>query len=1227
MDNSVVDNFFTKRQIREYENIIKQIDEFYSIYRANGGSTFAIDAKINICLKDGIDGFKYYLHDYLNSDFVSEKLKRLIDRTQAIADLNNSNNIVVKYVDALSKTFDDIDTNATIINRFTQLQNKYNTNPEEFDSFKKALLFNIGLKIIPEFDEVFKSISKELSFRIRNNENPILAIANILEEKKINLDYNKLFDYFSVSKIREELKNELPDALAANSFISISRKLKRIVSLEMKNGKDKEEILNQILPEAYGLVKAVIEYVQKKTSYDVQLMGAIAMNSGNIVEMYTGEGKTLTAIFPAYLNALFDKEVDIFTPNDYLAIRDASTNKRVFELLDMTVGYIKEGQTIEEKQNAYKCNIVYGSSSEFAFDFLKDTTSKKEEELVQRVEKPGFVIVDEADQILIDDAETPYILNDSQKTLSMSEQKENDIVIGYMKYALEIEKMLSQKVKRVQNIYQFQALTEENADNQQEKYLKEENLLVFDSDDSSTTKVELTKKGEYRLFSYVLNKQIEELEIKNRDYFINSELFTEGIDYEIKNERLRLSTLGVEKAINNTKEFFDLYLKWLSEPEYQKLRKYVNNAIKARYVMKKGKDYQVIVNEETKKEEIKILKVGRIAKDSKYRDGLHQAIELKEGLEINIGENEKLLNDDSSTISNRALLSRYEKISGMTGTADKTMFSDVYGLETFSVPRNKEYEYNKNPIINNKPIDRIDNPTVLCKDYDEKIKLIINDVLSSYNNKQPVLIVTNNDEEAIYISEKINSIIDNGKAKLLTSKNTLEEEAAIISEAGMLGSITIATERAGRGTDIKLGGENETSFEVNKNQIILIDAVNMAIENIIKNHPEKREKIIKAGMDSIKNHPEYFKKEVSQLNEKYLKDPKYKDRIDYLTNVRIENKRKKVYNVGGLKYIQTVPFTTTRNDDQGKGRVGRQGEPGSTIMYASLKDIENFGIEEESYEFNKLKELLGDSDSINDEQTNGFIKEVIESAQSRQEFSIDYRIAMNDSTDLAMSSIGMMLLRNRKQVLLTNNTDVMIDNMIFTTIESMIKDSVPSKKIKKVDKNKTRLSRIKLDVNSLSVLVKDIFGMDIDFNDALEECFNVGDLKLYIYDKAVDKRNKLNMGLAKEKIDKIDKKNIVTSLNTTYSTFIDEAQNIELQIFNDHIVGNYDHNRSLEFQEIYKKCRKNGWYNCMKNVFRPGLREKTNDDFIDPSVNEFIEQLKEEASYEDLESISETKIR
>lgn len=1181
-----------KRQVSYYEKIIKKINSYYNdfcdIFKKD------LDTELNVeeLLKEG--NFDFDIEDFitkvdqLNHKYINIIFNRLVDD-----EVQTESKTTIEKLDILSsldnRYFQDRNIKIPLFLMATSVLPNYYSLPPKEEFLKQQ---EDGKDIF----EIYSDFWKENNIEIK----PKLILAALKERMIINQNI-----------LKEKIKYEY----VKKEFIANTERLKQYVKDEIAKGKDVEHILTEILPEAYGLVKAACEYSLNKTPYDVQLMGAIALNEGKVSEMYTGEGKTITSILPAYLNALTGREVDIFTPNDYLAKRDAENNSKVFNLLGLSVGCVLvDGQTTEEKQQAYKCDIVYGSSTAFAFDFLYDTNEHNVNNLVQREEKPGFVIVDEADQILINNALSPYQLKTGGKLLTKKQQRENNQVMAYLETALELEKILSKKAYTAKNQYEYECITGDNKE--ETERMNEKYSILIGQDD-----VYITQKGERELFYNYFVDEILELSNRAKEIIITDSNYEENEDYVIIKDRIVLTPTGVEKASSEIREFQDLQMKWLSDEACQVQKRYVLNALRAEYLMKKGKDYQVVTNEETGKEEVVVLQDGRILPNSKFTNGLHQAIELKEGLGVQLDKGETLADDSVASISNRALLSRYEKISGMTGTADKTAFYEIYSLDTFEVPKNKEYQYKKG-IISQVPKKRKDNPTRLYKNEKAKYDGLIKDILESNKKGQPVLVVTDNEEDAKKLYSMLEEI-KNLTPNLLTSANTLEEEAQIISNAGALGAVTIATEIAGRGTDIKLGGEKETNLEELRRQVFINQIIDRKAQKNMVDFPEEgkedfqvKEKYIKAWKEILYDDPTHFDKEIEAMEQRYQNDQEYSFEIDKLI---IEEHKKEIEIIqasGGLKYIQMNPFKTTRNDNQGRGRVARQGEPGETILYASLDDLKNIGVDKEQLE-EASNMFFADVVVTDDLEEEGRITEIIEDAQLRNEFDIDMAIASTDTMDYAMSSLGMSLLRDRKSILSVDDPNIIFDNMVDSVIDTVLKESVPEKRKKKVDKDSYKLSKLNLDFDNLSIELKSIFGMELDENSIYIECMDVGDLKDYLFDKAKAKQKENNLGVPETKQQNNIKNALVTNVNEVYNNFIYSAENVRLQELNDMIAQNTSHNRTKELNDIYLECVHDGWKNCVSSVFRPGLKKKevySEQVEIDPDVKDdtlsTIEEIK-----------------
>ena len=470
---------------------------------------------------------------------------------------------------------------------------------------------------------------------------------------------------------------------------------------EFKTRLQSGETLDDILPEAFATVREASRRVLGLYPYRVQLVGGVVLHQGRIAEMKTGEGKTLVATLPAYLNALTGNGVHIVTVNDYLAKRDSEWMGKVHRFLGLTVGLIVHDLTSEERRKAYAADITYGTNNEMGFDYLRDNMAIYASELVQRGH--AFAIVDEVDSILIDEARTPLIISGmGEKSTEMYSRTEN-LVRGFRK------------------------------------------KVIAESDD----------------------KEEEDVNI-DADYIVDE-----------KAKTATLTARGVKKA----EEYFGL--ENLSDPENSTIAHHINQAIKAHGTMKRDIDYvikdgQVVIVDEF---------TGRLMFGRRYSDGLHQAIEAKEHVEV--ARESKTL----ATITFQNYFRLYGKLSGMTGTAltEEEEFGTIYNLDIIEIPTNR-------------PIARIDDPDVVYKTEAAKYRAVIEQVKACHAKGQPVLVGTVSIEK----NEKLSYLLSREgiKHNLLNAKNH-EKEAEIVAQAGKLGAVTVATNMAGRGTDIMLGGNAE----------------------------------------------------------------------------------------------------------------------------------------------------------------------------------------------------------------------------------------------------------------------------------------------------------------------------------------------------------------------------------------------------------------------------------
>ena len=572
--------------------------------------------------------------------------------------------------------------------------------------------------------------------------------------------------------------------LLAPHYASLSDEELKAMTPAFKEKLANGATLDDILPDAFAVVREAATRVLGMRHFYVQLLGGIALHQGRIAEMCTGEGKTLVSTLPAYLNALTGKGMHIVTVNDYLATRDAEWMGKVHRFLGLTVGVSIEGMSPEEKKKAYDCDILYATNNALGFDYLRDNMAVTKAQTVQR--GMNFAIIDEVDSILIDEARTPLIIS------------------GKGSKSSEIYLTVNRFVKTLH----------------EEDYEKDE-----------------------------------------------------------KENSIRLTEEGVAKA----ERYFAIDN--LGDIENNDLNHHINIALKAHYMMKRDSDY--IVNDH----EVIIIDefTGRLMIGRRYSDGLHQAIEAKEGVRVK-DENKTL-----ATITFQNYFRMYNKLSGMTGTAktEETEFKQIYGLDVVQIPTNL-------------PVQRKDMNDLLYKTKAGKLRAIVADVRDCYERKQPVLVGTITVEK----SEELSALLKKEKIphNVLNAKNH-EREAEIVAQAGRIGQVTIATNMAGRGTDIMLGGNPEylarAALEKNNySHEAIVEAMGFA--------KEVSEEALRAREDFKRYYQEY--------------------------KAQTDEEKKEVLAQGGLRVIGTERHESRRIDNQLRGRSGRQGDVGSSVFYVSMED-------------------------------------------------------------------------------------------------------------------------------------------------------------------------------------------------------------------------------------------------------------------------------------------------
>ena len=710
---------------------------------------------------------------------------------------------------------------------------------------------------------------------------------------------NKIFKSYS----EKEVKRVMPLVDQINgleeSMTKLSDEELRAKTKEFKERLAQGETLDDLLPEAFAVVREASKRVLGMRHFDVQLIGGIILHQGRIAEMKTGEGKTLVATLPAYLNALSGEGVHIITVNDYLAKRDSEWMGKVYRFLGLSVGLIIAGMKPNEKQEAYNCDITYGTNNEYGFDYLRDNMVIYKNQLVQR--KLSYAIVDEIDSILIDEARTPLIISGRANKSSDLYKKADSFV-----RKLQAKVIVEEDVKD-----EAQAEDNENYD-----------YIV----DLKAKSASLTQKG--------IKKAEEEFGLENFNDIENSEL------------------------VHN-----------------------VNQALRAYGIMKKDIDYIVKDGEVLIVDEF----TGRIMYGRRYNNGLHQAIEAKE--QVRIADESKTL----ATITFKNYYRMYDKLSGMTGTAmtEEAEFQEIYKLDVIEIPTNK-------------PLAREDDPDIIYKNENAKFRAVIEDIKESHAKGQPVLVGTVSIEK----SEKLSRLLDKEGIKhtVLNAKQH-EKEAEIVAQAGKFGAVTIATNMAGRGTDIMLGGNSEYLAKQEMKKQGYSDEL---IEQATAFNETDDEDIISA------------RNKFKELENKF--------------NEEIKDEKQKVIDAGGLKIIGTERHESRRIDNQLRGRSGRQGDPGISKFYIGLDDdlMKIFG----GNTITKVYDTLGADENMPIQSR--IISNAVENAQKKVEgrnFSIRKNVLNYDDV---MNTQREIIYKQRREVLDGENIKESVMNMMDYTCEAIV---------------------------------------------------------------------------------------------------------------------------------------------------------------------------------------------
>ena len=706
----------------------------------------------------------------------------------------------------------------------------------------------------------------------------------------------KLFGSYSEKEIKRIIPLQQQVLSLEEEYKALSDEQLRAKTDEFKERLAMGEALDSLLPEAFAVCREASARVLEMRHFPCQILGGIVLHQGRISEMRTGEGKTLVATLPAYLNALTGKGVHIVTVNDYLAKRDSEWMGKLYRFLGLSVGLIVHGMSGDEKREAYNADITYCTNNELGFDYLRDNMVIYKERKVQRA--PYFAIVDEVDSILIDEARTPLII-------SGKGDQSSDLYVRADRFA---------------------------------RTLKENRVVEVD------------------------NKIADSEQNFDGDYVVD--------------ERAKSCTL-TPKGVKKAEQYFGIDN--LSDAENVTIAHHITQAIRAYGIMKRDADYVVKDGEVIIVDEF----TGRLMYGRRYNEGLHQAIEAKEGLQV--AHESKTL----ATITFQNLFRLYEKLSGMTGTAqtEEAEFNEIYKLDVIEIPTNK-------------PVIRVDGADVVYKTERGKLAAIIELIAERHATGQPVLVGTITIEKSELLSKLLQK--RGIKHNVLNAKHH-EREAEIIAQAGKFGAVTIATNMAGRGTDIMLGGNAEylAKAELKKRGVsdeIIAEATGFAETD---------------DADILKARAEY-----AELYAKY--------------KAEIAPEAERVRAAGGLYIIGTERHESRRIDNQLRGRAGRQGDPGETKFFVSLEDdlMRLFGGDRVSMLMDTLKV---------DEHTplsSGMLTNVIESSQQRIEsrnFGIRKRVLDYDD-----------VMNKQRELIYAQRNRVLDGESIENTIRKMISDTIDS---------------------------------------------------------------------------------------------------------------------------------------------------------------------------------------
>ena len=918
--------------------------------------------------------------------------------------------------------------------------------------------------------------------------------------------------------------------------------------------------VNKELPRAYALASLALTAFHKRPNMilrDVQKLTGIAISEGDIAELGTGEGKTLSAVLPVFLQALRGKGAHVITANSYLARRDYEETLPIFEGLGLTSGYIPENEeelavslgrdpkklTPNErvqlykrlnkmKQIAYRRDITYGAKATFAFDYLRDNGIKRRDEMVQRVDKPGFALIDEVDDALVDAAQVPYRISENTPTY-MPGMSLRDLCIAFnvpvdpiipkvTRLGLPTENLTFQEASHIAKMFLNKELLPDQSQYQElaQAFFQRQRVLVCEDQlygfkTGKDLYNEMVSEKHYDFsqikakYGVVYCREKREFMISDHAYegflkfcyfalHINTDIlyyqkrlladpkYKLGVDYNVVRGSVVLTSTGANKIIydKNYPRIHTNYEEYLTGMSHEAavMAHYLQQAAMANLVMVKNQDYTIDGGK------VKVMKNGRIQEGSTYSNGLHQAIEIKEGIPRSGRAKEMTA---SSSITQKDFYQRYDMFSGMTGTSAKKLFYEVYGKATIEIPKHAFYSYYGRRRLEGakKPIGVDRKDTQFALTLEDKVRLIVKSILESRNKRppQPVLLVVSNVEELGYIQAalRLNGISFN----TLTGNTDKEKEAEIIALAGRPGMVTLSTEMAGRGTDIKVGGDRETIIDI-----------------ALRAHLRKIEQRV--------GHVEYTTGEMALLRSKVEKALMNSERVR-LWSKEDEQKRAKQLENTGLKVISSGYFRMSRVDRQLEGRTGRNGISGECERYVYPDDLKRIGIGSidgknsvTSY-FKKFKRRKDGSLRISGMGYSAITGKV-RSMQEAYEDAVKENIKNTQALDSHATKLVEDYREKRRQII-CDQVDIRSEaiQLIENAIDAILASFIDKEHISKNDLlTPLQDTNIGINLSAICLEVRKSLGVTFDPQEVLNANINVLELRKAIVETAVDRLNR-----------------------------------------------------------------------------------------------------------------------